>query len=421
METIINFVKDYKVVSSIITFQVLTFTYYLYNYATLPERTNEEECEENRAEDYRKNIPEDILKKIDLKNMKHYWYPVEISSKITKDKPQGITLLEEPLVLYRDSNGKVICAQDLCPHRSAKLSLGNMRDGNLECQYHGWQFGADGNCKRVPSVSKTSKFSEEICLNTKPCVEDLNLIWVWIGPKELAHESLIPRYVFRERGFNGWKFIDSSTDLDLRHDLMVDNLMDVAHLDFTHDGYLGKRSLASYVQYNEIKEHPYLEANPESFCYTSSKPELESPDYFGIDPKSKTNCFTFVPPCFVKLKTKFPSGKLFVQTFAMIPLTKTKMRLIQSFDNELIPRPIIEYIIPLGIVGYFTKRQSDTILYQDYEMLKGINNNTDLGAPEYSKIVGADIMIKRYRNWYLDAIKKTPWFQGFKVKDIEDL
>ena len=411
MEIITNLIFNYKTLTVLVSLISITFIYYLIHYLNLPKRTNHKECKDNREEDYKKNIPKDIYDKIDLKNMKHYWYPVEISSKITKEKPQGLTLFEEPIVLYRDSKGVVNCAVDSCPHRSAKLSLGNMRDGNLECQYHGWQFGANGKCEKVPSVSKTSKFSETICLDTKPCIESLNLIWVWVGPKELAHESLIPKYIFREKGFNGWKFIDSSTDLELRHDLMVDNLMDVAHLDFTHDGSLGKRSLASYVHYEEIKKHPYKDANEETFCYNSSKPELQTKDFFGLDAKKKTNCFTFIPPCFVKLKTEFPSG-LFIQTFAMIPLTKTKMRLIQSFDNEVIPRPIMEYVIPMKIVQYYSKKQSDTILFQDFEMLRGINDNTDLGASEYSKIVGADIMIKRYRDWYKEAIKEI---LGLKV------
>jgi phenylpropionate dioxygenase-like ring-hydroxylating dioxygenase large terminal subunit len=394
--------------------------YYIIKWINLPKRTIHKENKDNLPEDYLKNIPNEIYSKIDLKNMKHYWYPVDISSNINDTKPHGIFLLDEPLVLYRSKDGKINCAQDLCPHRSARLSLGNMRDGNLECQYHGWQFSTDGKCEKVPAVSKESKFAQDICLNTKPCVETMGLIWVWVGPKELAHESLIPKYIFREKGFVGWKFYEMTTDLELRHDLMVDNLVDMAHLDFTHDGTLGKRSLATYVKYEEVTKDTLLEANPETFSYNTKKPELNQKDVFGNDPKKFGSNMTFIPPCFVKIRTQFESG-LFVQTFAIIPSTKKTMRLIQSFDNEIIPRPVMEFIFPTRIAQYFINRNAMQILNQDFEMLRGINDNTELNAKEYSKIINADIMIKRYRDWTKVAFEKDPWFKGFQVKDIEDL
>lgn len=37
-------------------------------------------------------------------------------------------------------------------YRLAKLSEGQLMDGRLECLYHGWQFGADGKCVKIPQV-----------------------------------------------------------------------------------------------------------------------------------------------------------------------------------------------------------------------------------------------------------------------------
>jgi hypothetical protein len=36
--------------------------------------------------------------------------------------------------------------------RSAKLSEGQITDGNLECLYHGWQFNGAGTCVKIPQV-----------------------------------------------------------------------------------------------------------------------------------------------------------------------------------------------------------------------------------------------------------------------------
>ena len=50
--------------------------------------------------------------------------------------------------------GDVVAAPDRCPHREAPLSAGFVEDGCLVCPYHGWKFGDDGRCVKVPSSSE---------------------------------------------------------------------------------------------------------------------------------------------------------------------------------------------------------------------------------------------------------------------------
>lgn len=45
-----------------------------------------------------------------------------------------------PLVIWRDENNDVYCADDVCPHCAAALSEGRLRNGKLESYYYGWQF-----------------------------------------------------------------------------------------------------------------------------------------------------------------------------------------------------------------------------------------------------------------------------------------
>ena len=55
-----------------------------------------------------------------------------------------VSIFGEPLVLWRsEDNGDVYCANDVCPHRSSALSEGRVRDGKIECYYHGWQFDGE--------------------------------------------------------------------------------------------------------------------------------------------------------------------------------------------------------------------------------------------------------------------------------------
>jgi nitrite reductase/ring-hydroxylating ferredoxin subunit len=99
-----------------------------------------------------------------------YWYPVAFSHEITCDQSQpfGFHLLNEPLCLYRTKDEQVVCVLDRCVHRLAPLSSGRMtKAGNLECIYHGWQYGANGRCVYIPSVSKNSNIAFEVPENLK--------------------------------------------------------------------------------------------------------------------------------------------------------------------------------------------------------------------------------------------------------------
>lgn len=182
---------------------LLLTAFIVYKYLTL-KRVKLEDQKNYLPEDYLKGIPEDVKKKIDWSNMLHYWYPIAFSTDIKDDKPYGTQIYGEPIVLYRAKNGKIVCSEDRCPHRSAQLSIGKIRNGNLECPYHGWEFGDEGQCERIPSTGSDSKMKDLVCLKTKPCAEALGVVFIWPGDPSLAHDSLIPRYMFREREWEGW-------------------------------------------------------------------------------------------------------------------------------------------------------------------------------------------------------------------------
>lgn len=84
-------------------------------------------------------------------NWKNQWYAVTYASYLPNPSKSAevtpVSVFGEPLVLWRsEDNGVVHCANDVCPHRSAALSEGRVRDGKLECYYHGWQFNGEKVC-----------------------------------------------------------------------------------------------------------------------------------------------------------------------------------------------------------------------------------------------------------------------------------
>ena len=109
-----------------------------------------------------------------------YWYAVDRSLDV-QGAPRSARLLGRDLVLWRGPNGNVIAAPDRCPHREAPLSAGSVEHGCLVCPYHGWTFGDEGRCVRVPSAGDGVPPPPRAHLRTFHCTERYGLVWVCLG------------------------------------------------------------------------------------------------------------------------------------------------------------------------------------------------------------------------------------------------
>jgi len=101
------------------------------------------------------------------------WFPVARESDIGT-APLATGLLGRRLVLFR-SAGQIAAARDCCPHRGVQLSLGQARDGQLECPYHGWRYGPDGACTFVPSQPGAHPMAR---LEMSPAQTAYGMVWV---------------------------------------------------------------------------------------------------------------------------------------------------------------------------------------------------------------------------------------------------
>ena len=55
-------------------------------------------------------------------------------------KPRRVSLLNKNYVVWRDKNHLPRIQNDTCRHRGASLSTGKVKDGCIECPYHGWKY-----------------------------------------------------------------------------------------------------------------------------------------------------------------------------------------------------------------------------------------------------------------------------------------
>ena len=60
------------------------------------------------------------------------------------------TIMDEPIAIFRDAQGKVGAVEDRCCHRGAALTDGKVVENGLQCGYHGLVFNGQGKCVEIP-------------------------------------------------------------------------------------------------------------------------------------------------------------------------------------------------------------------------------------------------------------------------------
>lgn len=168
---------------------------------------------------------------------KNTWYPVSFHQDLAKDRPTGFTLYDEPLVLYFNDAGDIICLKDQCPHRSAPLSAGQIVNGNLECLYHGWQFGAGGRCVHIPQLLEGREMPARSHVRSYPVQVRRGIVWVWAGEATLADPVQIPLTPGADDDANF--AVTFQMDLPYDQSYLIENVIDIAHIHVAHHGVRG--------------------------------------------------------------------------------------------------------------------------------------------------------------------------------------
>lgn len=76
------------------------------------------------------------------------WYGVCATSDL-RTQPRRFVIDGVPVVVFR-ARGGLHALSDVCPHRFAPLSMGQVLGDRIECPYHGWQFDTAGQCQSMP-------------------------------------------------------------------------------------------------------------------------------------------------------------------------------------------------------------------------------------------------------------------------------
>jgi vanillate O-demethylase monooxygenase subunit len=160
------------------------------------------------------------------------------ADKVGADAMLARRLLDEPIVLSRDGDGKPYALFDRCPHRFAPLSVGHRESDGITCAYHGLGFGTDGGCVRNPHGAVT----RALRVKSYPVVEAHRALWIWMGDPALADPATIRDLSFLadapNTAFNKGYLLGEG-----HYQLFVDNILDLSHTDYLHPETLGGGSI----------------------------------------------------------------------------------------------------------------------------------------------------------------------------------
>lgn len=169
------------------------------------------------------------------------WYVAATADEIGIDATLSRKILGTSVVLYRDANGSPIALHDRCPHRFAPLSMGAREGDTLVCPYHGLKFNSAGTCVHNPHGKGV--ITRALAVRSFPVVEKYGFVWIWMAQEEADH-ALLPDYSPLDEGHeNG--VAHTYMKLPVNYRLILDNVMDLSHVDHVHGEIISTRGQLS--------------------------------------------------------------------------------------------------------------------------------------------------------------------------------
>lgn len=226
---------------------------------------------------------------------RNFWYVAAWDWEIRRQELFSRTICGEPIVFWRKEDGTPAALEDRCCHRHMPLSHGKLKGSELECVYHGLVYDGSGACVRVPSQKAIPPSAR---VRSYPVVERYHWIWIWMGDPALADPDAIEDFHWMDDP--AWRAKGERLDLKGNYLLIVENLLDLTHLQFVHPTTLGTSAIAGAPikaerEANRVRVTRWMENH-------SAPPFFQKAGGFRPDEAvDRWQIIEYTPPAFVRL------------------------------------------------------------------------------------------------------------------------
>src|SRR6266511_83824 len=109
------------------------------------------------------------------------WFKVALSPELGTDTLLTRHYFCTELVVSRAAAGDPVCQEAFCAHLGAHLGVGgSVRDGCIQCPFHGWVYDASGANVAIPYADQPNRKAR---LRTFPTVERGGIVFAWYHPQ----------------------------------------------------------------------------------------------------------------------------------------------------------------------------------------------------------------------------------------------
>ena len=169
------------------------------------------------------------------------WYLIEPSDRLGAEQLIQKDWMGQEIVAWRDRTGAVCVADAFCPHLGSHLGPqtgGVVRNGNLVCPFHGFEFDVTGRCAATPDAPPPKSAR----LKSYPVQEVNGFIFAYWDHLGRQPAWRIPELA----GAGGRRRAITRRRLRAHPQTTTENSVDFGHLTYVH-GYSNLRQLAPTV------------------------------------------------------------------------------------------------------------------------------------------------------------------------------
>jgi phenylpropionate dioxygenase-like ring-hydroxylating dioxygenase large terminal subunit len=232
------------------------------------------------------------------------WYVAALSTEVGPEALFNRTILDTSVLMYRKQDGTAVALHNRCPHRFAPLHLGTRHGDEVACLYHALQFDCSGKCTKnphgnghIPQAAQVRQF---------PLIERFGFLWIWMAEEQPDYARLPDFGPLDEGHPNGVGY--TYMNMPVNYELIIDNVMDLSHIDHVHGEIITTRGKLSPVvpKVQELDRAIVArwewKQTPAMMIFANFLPQpLEEADhYFNI---------TWTPPANIQLSVGAVQGK----------------------------------------------------------------------------------------------------------------